>query len=294
MQAEAEQALLAQQEEALRQEEAERRARQEERRRQAGEVLHAEMEEICRKYQVVGMSLAVFDEEGVFYRQSYGYADVEAGIPAGEDTIYRAASVSKCVTALLALDLASEGKIDPEAPLPRLGRCEVVSRYPDAPITLRHLLTHTAGLADSETYREAVAEKVLPPLGEVLESCYTGAKPGTQYCYTNFGLGLVSGVMEAVTGERFLDYTREQVFEPMGLFLFPAHTPGAGRQYLSERGVHRPHGGVDRHECQIYRAPAGRALCPGAWGSVHYGGGPGPAGGDHGRLSRGGRGSGAQ
>ena len=216
MQAEAEQALLAQQEEALRQEEAERRARQEERRRQAGEVLHAEMEEICRKYQVVGMSLAVFDEEGVFYRQSYGYADVEAGIPAGEDTIYRAASVSKCVTALLALDLASEGKIDPEAPLPRLGRCEVVSRYPDAPITLRHLLTHTAGLADSETYREAVAEKVLPPLGEVLESCYTGAKPGTQYCYTNFGLGLVSGVMEAVTGERFLDYTREQVFEPMG------------------------------------------------------------------------------
>ena len=59
MQAEAEQALLAQQEEALRQEEAERRARQEERRRQAGEVLHAEMEEICRKYQVAGMSLAV-------------------------------------------------------------------------------------------------------------------------------------------------------------------------------------------------------------------------------------------
>ena len=72
MQAEAEQALLAQQEEALRQEEAERRARQEERRRQAGEVLHTEMEEICRKYQVVGMSLAVFDEEGVFYRQSEG------------------------------------------------------------------------------------------------------------------------------------------------------------------------------------------------------------------------------
>lgn len=121
MQAEAEQALLAQQEEALRQEEAERRARQEERRRQAGEVLHAEMEEICRKYQVVGMSLAVFDEEGVFYRQSYGYADVEAGIPAGEDTIYRAASVSKCVTALLALDLASEGKIDPEAPAAQIG-----------------------------------------------------------------------------------------------------------------------------------------------------------------------------
>lgn len=105
----------------------------------------------------------------------------------------------------------------PKPPLPRLGRYEVVSRYPDAPITLRHLLTHTAGLADSETYREAVAEKVLPPLGEVLESCYTGAKPGTQYCYTNFGLGLVSGVMEAVTGERFLDYTREQVFEPMGM-----------------------------------------------------------------------------
>lgn len=217
LQAEAEQALLAQQEEAQRQEEARIRAEEEERRRQAGEALHAEMEEICRKYQVVGMSLAVFDENGVFYKQSYGYANVEARIPAADDTLYRAASVSKCVTALLALDLAGEGKLDPEAPLPRLGRCEVTSRYADSPITLRHLLTHTAGLADSDTYREAVAEKVLPPLSEVLETCYTGARPGVQYCYSNFGLGLVSGVIETATGERFLEYTRKQVFDPMGI-----------------------------------------------------------------------------
>lgn len=98
--------------------------------------LEPEIEEICRNYNVTGMSLAVFDENGVFYQQSYGFANVEQQIPTSEDTIYRIASISKSVTALLALELTEEGSLSPEQPLPDLGGCEILNpNFPDKPIT---------------------------------------------------------------------------------------------------------------------------------------------------------------
>lgn len=179
--------------------------------------LEPEIEEICRNYNVTGMSLAVFDENGVFYQQSYGFANVEQQIPASEDTIYRIASISKSVTALLALELTEEGSLSPEQPLPDLGGCEILNpNFPDKPITLRHLLTHTAGIFDSGSYWQAVGSPSIPPLKTFLYTCY-GAEPGEQYCYSNLGMGLVSGVIETASGQRFLDYTREQIFEPMGI-----------------------------------------------------------------------------
>ena len=83
-----------------------------EERQQAGELLAPQVEEICRNYSTMGMSLVVFDREGPFYSQSWGWAVRETGLPAGEDTVFRVASISKAVTALLALDLAEEGKLD--------------------------------------------------------------------------------------------------------------------------------------------------------------------------------------
>ena len=201
---------LQQQEEALLQ-----AARQ---RRLASEALGPKIEEICQRYAVTGMSLAVFDQKGVFYQQSYGFANVEQQIPATENTIYRVASVSKSVTALLALDLVDEGCLSLEEPLPPLGGYQIANpSFPNQPVTLRHLLTHTAGLFDSQEYWNAVGQKTLPPLNTFLSGCFSGAAPGTRYCYSNLSMGLVSGVVEVASGQRFLDYTQEQIFRPMGM-----------------------------------------------------------------------------
>ena len=176
------------------------------------------VEEICREREVMGMSLAVFDREGVFYEQSFGYAIRETGTPARADTVYRVASVSKSVTALIALDLVRQGKLSLDEPLSGLlGYPLENPAFPGEGVTLRQLLTHTSGILDSAAYEEALGQPSLPPLAPVLARSWGGYPPGTRYSYSNFAMGLVSGVIEKAAGEPFLTYTREAVFDPMGI-----------------------------------------------------------------------------
>lgn len=176
------------------------------------------VEEICRDRDVTGMSLAVFDRDGVFYEQSYGYAVRETGAPASADTIYRIASISKSVTALLSLDLAGQGKLETGAPLSQfLGYSLENPAYPGQGVTLEHLLTHTSGIVDSAAYLDALDQPVLPLLDIVLPKSWSSCAPGEHYSYSNFAMGLVSGVVEKAAGTPFLDYTREEVFGPMGI-----------------------------------------------------------------------------
>ncbi len=187
-------------------------------REQQAQALAPLVEEICQNRYVTGMTLAVFDKDGVFYEQNYGYAVRETGTPASPDTIYRIASISKSVTALLALDLAGQGKLETDAPLSQLmGYSLENPMFPDEGVTLEHLLTHTSGIVDSAAYLNALGYGVLPPLDTVLPQSWSCYAPGEHYSYSNFAMGLVSGVVEKAAGTPFLDYTRDEVFKPMGI-----------------------------------------------------------------------------
>ncbi len=215
-------------------------------RAQASQALEARIEEICLNRQVTGMSLAVFDSQGVFFRQSWGYAVAETGQPVQEDTIFRVASVSKSITAMLALELVDQGKLKLDEPVSSYIGIPVVNpAFPDKPVTLRHLLTHTSGLQDSAVYWDAVSRSTLAPLETVLANSFFGA-PGSAYCYSNLGMGLVSGVIEGATGQRFLDYTREHVFAPMGVDAAYSYSEIVHKERVAdiysgaERTVHMP------------------------------------------------------
>jgi D-alanyl-D-alanine carboxypeptidase len=187
-------------------------------REQQAQTLAPLVEEICQNRYVTGMTLAVFDKDGVFYEQSYGYAVRENGTSASPDTIYRIASISKSVTALLALDLAGQGKLETGTPLSQLmGYSLENPAYPGQGVTLEHLLTHTSGIVDSAAYLDALDQPVLPPLSTVLPRSWSCYAPGEHYSYSNFAMGLVSGVVEKAAGTPFLDYTRDEVFGPMGI-----------------------------------------------------------------------------
>lgn len=189
-----------------------------EERQQAGELLAPQVEKICRSYGTTGMTLVVFDEQGPFYSQSWGWAVKETGQPAAADTIYRIASISKAVSGLLALDLAEEGKLDLHGDLTGILGIPVNNPgYPEKKVTPWHLLTHTSGIVDSQAYLDAITSNFLPPLEPVLSRSFSGVAPGTCYCYSNLGMGLMTGVIESSTGERFLEYTGEKVFRPMGI-----------------------------------------------------------------------------
>lgn len=176
------------------------------------------IEAICIDNYVTGMTLVVFDAWGTVYQQSCGYAVVETGRYADEDTIYRIASISKAVTAMLALDLAGQGRLDLDGDLTEIMGMPVRNPlFPDQPITPRHLLTHTSGIVDSSAYGDGISAFPIWPLERVVSRSFSPYAPGSRYSYTNLGMGMMAGVVESAAGEWFPDYTRREIFAPMGI-----------------------------------------------------------------------------
>ena len=202
---------------------------------EARQDLAEQIRQICRQNGVTGMGLVVFDKDGICYQQYEGFAVAETGRRVTEDTKFRVASVSKSITAMLALDLVGQGRLELDAPLLPMGGCMLENpRYASQPVTLRHLLTHTSGLVDAPSYTDAIGQRVLPPLRTVLPACWSQAAPGSAYCYSNLGMGLVSGVVEQAAGEHFRTYARTKIFEPMGMDAAYSYSDLTNRQLVAD------------------------------------------------------------
>lgn len=133
------------------------------------------------------------------------------GTPATRQTIFRVASVSKIFTAAAALTLVEAGGLSLDDPIAdALG-------YAAGDITLRQLLTHTAGLDDRLAYNRAVSMAETPPLSEVLRASHDGRAPGTAFRYSNLGAGVAGMLVEAASGMPFDDYVRQTFFIPHGI-----------------------------------------------------------------------------
>jgi CubicO group peptidase (beta-lactamase class C family) len=183
------------------------------------DLLNGLLDTICESHAVTGMSVAAFERDRIFYRHSYGIANREANLPADSTTKYRIASISKMVTAMLTLMLAESSDFDIDEDL-RLRIPTLYNPYfPDTPITTRQLMLHTAGFQDGAGYQNAISYGRFPPLSTVLNGggVWTGIAPGREYVYTNFGAGLMAGAIESVTGERFYDYAKDKLFDPLGI-----------------------------------------------------------------------------
>ena len=183
--------------------------------------------------RMAGLSIAVYRGERPVLAKGYGEADREAARPAGPDTSYPIASVSKIFTAAGILRLADQGRLRLEDTLqtffptarPAIGR-----------LTLRQLLTHTSGLTRSGPAPKSAAESTLRRGGTAL-----GA--GQRWDYSNYNFSLLGLVIEAVSGRPYAEFVRDELAAPLGL----QHTgycedgtavPGRGQDY--EAGPHGP------------------------------------------------------
>ena len=173
------------------------------------------IEDIARSLNTVGMGLCVFGQGEVIYSVNYGCADQEAGRPADDSTLYRSASISKMISTMALMTLYDQGVITPYSELEPLTGLPYNNPALDKPVLLWHLLTHTAGIADSYAYENAPASR--SSLSYVLSYSYSGKEPGTDYSYSNFGAGTIGGIVERLTGEYFHDYADRVLFEPLGM-----------------------------------------------------------------------------
>jgi CubicO group peptidase (beta-lactamase class C family) len=148
----------------------------------------------------------------VVHRAGYGLANVELGVPNRPETVFRIASVTKPFTAMAILQLCERGKLRLDDRL-----APYFPDFPDAArITVRQVLTHTAGLPDFISVEEAAR---LP-----LES-----RPGERLNYSNIGYEMLGRIIEEVSGTTYEEYLAENIFRPLKM----THTGVDSRQRVT-------------------------------------------------------------
>jgi len=169
---------------------------------------------------VPGVVVTVTSSDSILFTKGYGYADVEKQQPVDPpQTLWRLASISKVVTGTAVMQLVEKGRADLDTDINEyLNSLEVPSKF-DRPITLRHLLTHTAGFDDRYLNKSFRTRAERPALSKFIadimpERIYP---PGEIYTYSNVGNALAALVVEEITGEDFNTYCRKNIFLPLGM-----------------------------------------------------------------------------
>ncbi|MDE2406555.1 MAG: beta-lactamase family protein [Xanthomonadaceae bacterium] len=159
-----------------------------------------------------------FDRQGETGVQAEGLADVAARRALTADDPARVASVSKLVTTLGVLRLVEQGKLDLDADASTLLGFPLRNpAFPDAPITLRMLLSHTSSLTDAAGYWNVPLGQDIGIITGQPQAWDTRHAPGTFFRYTNLNFPLVAQAMERATGERFDRLMRRLVLFPLGI-----------------------------------------------------------------------------
>ena len=180
-----------------------------------------------RDLNVPGVSVAVFKDGRIEWTRGWGYADVESRRKVARDTRFQAASISKPVAAAVVLALVSRGRLSLDGPVnDHLTSWQLpASAYTTTtPVTLRHLLTHSAGTTVHGFRGYAQGEQV-PTLVQLLD----GVKPansaavrvdipvGSRWRYSGGGISIAQLAVEDETKKPFAQTARELVLQPFGM-----------------------------------------------------------------------------
>lgn len=194
--------------------------------------------------ELAGVALVVADRKRVRRAAAWGRAVIDAADPARErgltvDTPVRIASVSKVAVVIVVMRLVEAGRLDLDHDVSGwLGWRLRNPAFPDSPLTLRQLLSHTSGLDDASGYSF--------PLGIKLQGALTpdhwSAAPGARFSYANINFGVIATVLEAATGMRFDRLMTQQLFAPLGMnacFNWSGCTAGTAAQaaVLYRKGI---------------------------------------------------------
>lgn len=191
--------------------------------------------QFMKKWEIKGASFALMKDDQLIYTKGYGYADVEAGIPMDVMHIFRIASISKLITAVSIMKLQEEGKLKLSDYIFGLEGILNDSLYRNIrdprskQITIEHLLRHQGGYSivygDPMFCPLAIAEKmkVAPPADlttmiRFVLSRRLSFTPGESTAYSNIGYGILSKVIEKVTGEEYETYIRKKILMPAGCY----------------------------------------------------------------------------
>lgn len=179
------------------------------------DAVRARLSQHLEQHLAPGMSCAIAVGDQLVFAAGVGEADVENHVPATAATVYRLASISKPITAVLAMQLAERGELDLDQDVHELLPAWPQKRWP---VTTRLLLGHLGGVRH---YRRGEPESTVAfddqtsGLGRFAADPLQH-QPGTRYLYSTYGFNLVAAVLEARTERPFATLVRERIAVPCG------------------------------------------------------------------------------
>ena len=182
-----------------------------------------------RRWPSAGVAVAVVRGRPAVQYFCHGVADVASGRRISEDTVFRIGSLTKTVTAVAVMQLCEQGLVDLDAPANDYLRAFqlVPASAGFARGTVRHLLTHTAGVGFWRRRSDllfhpgagaGVTARSVVPLPEFYRSGLpVDVEPGTRWAYSNHGFAALGQIVEDVSGEPFGRYLRDHISGPLGM-----------------------------------------------------------------------------
>jgi CubicO group peptidase (beta-lactamase class C family) len=167
-----------------------------------------------QRQHIPGLSLLVVRNGKIIRAEGFGLANVELQVPVKPESIFQSGSVGKQFTATAVMMLVEEGKIGLDDPLTKY--------FADAPaswkeVTVRELLSHTAGFGDYPkdfNFRKDWTEEELLKVVEGIPLAYP---PGTKWEYSNLGYLTLGILIHRVAGEFYGDFLQARIFKPLGM-----------------------------------------------------------------------------
>lgn len=193
--------------------------------------LNTALNSVFEDNNLMGMSVVTVCGGQVQHVFHAGKKDNTRNLLVDDSTMYRIASISKMVTATGMMNLFEDGLFQLDDDInDAMGFAVRNPNYPDVPITFRMVLSHTSSLQDGDGYDDFLSgtynfQNDVPNFSEYLLTSgdyyetnnWRTEEPGTYFTYSNANYGLVGTLIEKLSGERFDQYMKENVLEPLGI-----------------------------------------------------------------------------
>jgi CubicO group peptidase (beta-lactamase class C family) len=189
--------------------------------------LDARVPDRMREAKLPGWSIAVVRDGSTVYAGAFGARDSARGLPATADTLFGIGSVTKSFVAIAILQLVDDGRVRLDDPVSKFVPLELGMR--GRPITIHHLLTHTAGFPNLDSSNVLISRGLGRDTGVPMASAadfyrfVNGAAdevrfaPGERYFYSNESWRMLGHVVQVASGQPFHRYVTERILEPLGM-----------------------------------------------------------------------------
>ncbi|MFK7803107.1 MAG: serine hydrolase domain-containing protein [Anaerolineae bacterium] len=177
-----------------------------------------------------GMVFGIVKDGKLAFVRGYGESNLIKNEPVTPDTVFRIASVSKIFTAIAIIQLVEQGKINLDDPAEKHLTSFRIRKFraSDPPLTIRHLLTHTAGVGEfapllgylppNTFFGVGLRNRSLPPLSNLYRGeLRPDRSPGEAWSYANHGFATLGQIIADVTGMPFPQAIRQMIFQPLGM-----------------------------------------------------------------------------